>query len=327
MIVVTGAAGFIGSALVQALNQRGRSDILIIDDADHAEKRKNLDALRFARFQGKDAFLAEIKAGTPINAEAVLHMGACSSTTETDADYLNRNNFEYTRELAEYCAGRGIRFIYASSAATYGNGERGYADDESLLETLQPLNLYGESKQKFDRWAKEKGLLKSIVGLKYFNAYGPNEYHKGDMQSMVRKGFFQVRETGRLRLFKSHRPEYADGGQCRDFVYIKDAVAMTLFFLDRLDVGGLFNVGTGTARTWNDLARALFSACGLPVNVEYVEMPEAIRDHYQYRTCATMEKIRRAGYSAPITALEDGVGDYVRNYLMTGKRLGLPFGA
>jgi ADP-L-glycero-D-manno-heptose 6-epimerase len=323
MIVVTGGAGFIGSAIVQKLNQRGVSNILVVDDLDHEEKENNVAAEKYADLQGKTAFLKAIQSRSltsPIT--AIIHMGACSSTTETNQEFLTKNNFEYTRHLAEFCLEQGIRFIYASSAATYGDGAYGYRDDETRLDALHPLNLYGESKQRFDLWAREQNAFNKIVGLKYFNVYGPNEYHKGDMQSLVRKGFFQIQETGKIRLFKSYKPEYADGGQERDFLYIKDAVAMTLFFLDRPEVGGLFNVGSGTARNWNHLAQALFSALGKEPNIEYIDMPTSIRDQYQYHTQAEMGKIRTAGYDAAITSLEDGIHDYVQNYLLPGKRLG-----
>lgn len=322
MIVVTGGAGFIGSAIIHALNAKGREDLLVVDDVDHPEKQKNLAALRYRELRSKGAFLEDVHARRLPDLEAMVHMGACSSTTETDAVFLSKNNFEYSRDLADYALEKGIRFVYASSAATYGNGSEGYADDESRLQCFRPLNLYGESKHRFDLWAREKGAFADIVGLKYFNVYGPNEYHKGDMQSLVRKGFFQVKETGKIRLFKSYKPEVADGGQERDFLYIKDAVAMTLFFLERKDVGGLFNVGSGTARNWNDLAKAVFSAMQLEAKIEYIEMPESIRNQYQYHTCAVMHKIRDAGYDSPRISLEDGIGDYVKNYLLPGKRLG-----
>jgi ADP-L-glycero-D-manno-heptose 6-epimerase len=296
--------------------------LLIVDDVDHPEKQKNLDALQYHELQSKDAFLENIyKANLP-DLQAILHMGACSSTTETDEAFLTKNNFEYTRDLARYCLEKGTRFIYASSAATYGNGEQGYDDDESKLEILKPLNLYGESKQNLDVWARQEGVFDQIVGLKYFNVYGPNEYHKGDMQSLARKGFFQARDHGKIRLFKSYKTQYADGGQERDFLYVKDAVAMTLFFLDRPEIGGLYNVGSGTARNWNDLANAIFSALDREPNIEYIDMPESIRNQYQYHTQAKMDKIRQAGYSSPTTTLEAGITDYVQNYLLPGKRLG-----
>lgn len=323
MIVVTGGAGFIGSAIVHELNKRGMSDILIVDEADHPEKEKNLAALKFENLLSKDAFRQTILSHSPTPAsDAIVHMGACSSTTETDAEFLGKNNYEYTRDLALFSLKRGIRFIYASSAATYGDGAQGYNDDESRLDALRPLNLYGESKQRFDLWARDRGAFDKIAGLKYFNVYGPNEFHKDDMQSLVRKGFYRIQETGKMRLFKSCKPEYGDGGQERDFIYIKDAVAMTLFFLDRPEIGGLFNAGSGTARNWNDLARALFAAMGKEPAIEYIEMPASIRDQYQYHTQAAMDKIRDAGFDASGASLEDGIADYVRNYLLPGKRLG-----
>ncbi len=319
MIVVTGGAGFIGSALVHGLNQKGIEDIWLVDDIDHPEKQKNLDTLTYTRWVGKDDFLQEI-AGLKA-CSAILHMGACSSTTETNEAYLRKNNFEYTQSLAEHCLKKDVRFIYASSAATYGAGENGYSDDESLLETLTPLNLYGYSKQWFDLWAKEAGALKTIVGLKYFNVFGPNEYHKGNMQSMVRKGFLQARDVDALNLFKSYKPGYVDGGQERDFLYVRDAVAMTLFFLEHKDIGGIFNVGSGKARNWNDLASAVFQSMNKKVDIKYIDMPESIRNQYQYHTCAEMGKIRSAGFAEAITSLEDGVSDYVKNYLIPDKHL------
>jgi ADP-L-glycero-D-manno-heptose 6-epimerase len=319
MIVVTGGAGFIGSALVHGLNQKGIEDIWLVDDIDHPKKQKNLDTLNYARWVGKDNFLKEV---TELKAcSAILHMGACSSTTETDEVYLRKNNFEYTQTLAKYCLKKDVRFIYASSAATYGSGEKGYSDDESILETLTPLNLYGYSKQWFDLWAKEVGVLKTIVGLKYFNVFGPNEYHKGHMQSMVRKGFLQARDAGSLSLFKSYKPGYEDGEQERDFLYVRDAVAMTLFFLECKDIGGIFNVGSGKARNWNDLASAVFQALNKKLKIKYIEMPESIRNQYQYHTCAAMEKIRSVGYTESITSLEEGVSDYIKNYLIPDTHL------
>ncbi len=321
MIIVTGGAGFIGSALVYGLNQKGVEDIWVVDDVDHPEKQKNLDALTYSRCMGKDEFLREV-AGLKLPAcSAILHMGACSSTTETNEAYLRENNFEYTRSLAEFCLKKDVRFIYASSAATYGAGESGYSDDESLLETLVSLNLYGASKQWFDLWAKEMGALKTIVGLKYFNVFGPNEYHKGDMQSMIRKGFLQARDAGILNLFKSYKSEYGDGEQERDFLYVRDAVAMTLFFLEHEEIGGIFNIGSGRARNWNDLASAVFQGMNKKVNIKYIEMPESIRNQYQYHTCAEMGKIRSVGYVQTITSLEEGISDYVKNYLIPDRHL------
>ena len=322
MIVVTGGAGFIGSALIHGLNEKGIKDIWVVDQVDHPEKQENLNPLIFDRLIGIDDFLKDVLEKKLFRCDAIFHMGACSSTTETDESYLTKNNFEYTRHLASFCLEKGIRFIYASSAATYGAGENGYSDDESRLEILKPLNLYGDSKQKFDLWAQAQGAFKNLVGLKYFNVYGPNEYHKQDMQSMVRKGFLQLRDTGKLRLFKSYKSEYSDGDQERDFLYIKDAVAMTLFFLERQDVGGIFNVGSGKARNWNDLAKAIFVAMSKKLNIEYIDMPSEIRNHYQYHTCSDTEKIRNAGYSKPSMSLEAGIENYVTQYLIPGKHLG-----
>jgi ADP-L-glycero-D-manno-heptose 6-epimerase len=322
MIVVTGAAGFIGSAIVHELNSRGRTDILIVDEADDLEKKKNIEGIKFSRMQPKEEFLSDVLDRKVSSVEAIIHMGACSSTTETDLNYLRINNFEYTQHLAKFALEVKARFIYASSAATYGDGEKGYDDEEELLETLVPLNPYGDSKQQFDLWAKKENILSKIVGLKYFNVYGPNEYHKESMQSMVRKGFLQINETKKLKLFKSYRQEYSDGGQVRDFVYIKDAVDMTLYFLDHPEIGGIFNVGTGKARSWNDLAKGIFKALEINSDIEYIEIPESIRDQYQYYTCAKMGKINKAGYDKPVLSLEEGISDYVKKYLIPGKRLG-----
>ena len=322
MIVVTGGAGFIGSAIVQKLNEIGRTDLIVVDDIDHPEKEKNITSIKFRELRRKDAFLENVLNLDVKSVEAIIHMGACSSTTETNENFLTKNNYGYTRHLATYALEKNIRFIYASSAATYGNGEMGYCDDESKLPKLQPLNLYGKSKHKFDLWAQEQGIFDRIVGLKYFNVFGPNEYHKEDMQSMVRKGFLQVRDTNKIRLFKSYRKEYKDGGQERDFLYLKDAVQMTLFFLDHPDVSGIFNIGAGQARNWNDLATTIFKTMGRRPQIEYIEMPESIRDQYQYHTCAEIQKIRDIGYTPPLSSLEEGIIDYVKNYLLPDKRLG-----
>lgn len=323
MIVVTGGAGFIGSALVHALNRRGCTDICIVDVEDHPEKTNNLAALKFSRLVTPEPFLEQVLGGSVEGMDTLFHLGACSSTTETDIDFLTRNNFQFTQHLARFCLERDIRFIYASSAATYGDGQQGYSDDVSRLATLKPLNPYGQSKQDFDVWAQQEGVLSRMVGLKYFNVFGPNEYHKEDMRSMVLKGYEQIRDTGKMRLFKSYRQEYGDGEQVRDFIYVEDAVAMTLFFHDHPEINGLFNVGSGQARCWNDLAAALFGAMNREPVIEYIEMPDSIRDQYQYHTCAEMDKIRNAGYTSPTLSLEDAVSDYVNQYLIPGKHLTL----
>lgn len=323
MIVVTGGAGFIGSAIVWKLNSLGNDNIIIVDELGTTDKWKNLVGLKFREFIHKDDFISAIVEDTiefPI--ETIIHMGANSSTTEKDADHLFTNNYLYTQELAKYSISNSIRFIYASSAATYGNGLLGFDDDESKLETLRPLNMYGYSKHLFDLWAKKNNVLDRIVGIKYFNVYGPNEYHKGDMRSVVHKAFEQVRDTGKVNLFKSFNPKFKDGEQVRDFVYVKDAVDMTLDFLEKPTINGIFNVGSGKARTWNDLVTALFKALDKPVNIEYIDLPEHLREKYQYFTEANLNKIKSAGYNKSLTSLEDGVNDYVKNYLLKDLYLG-----
>lgn len=323
MIVVTGGAGFIGSAIVWKLNQQGKTKIIIVDELGKDEKWKNLVGLKYEDFVNKLEFIEQILDDViPYNIEAIIHMGANSSTTEKDADHLMDNNYNYTKELAKYCVEKHIRFIYASSAATYGDGSLGFDDDESKLETLRPLNMYGYSKQLFDLWAKRNSISDQIVGIKYFNVYGPNEYHKGDMRSVVHKAFEQVRDTGKVRLFKSLNPNFKDGEQMRDFVYVKDAVDMTLYFLDNKNMNGIFNVGAGKARTWNDLITSLFNSIGKPINIEYIDLPKHLTEKYQYFTEANLSKIISAGYKQPTTSLEDGVTDYVKNYLLKSAYLG-----
>lgn len=322
MIVVTGGAGFIGSAVVYRLNQMGEDNIVIVDSLGTSDKWKNLSGLNyFDIFHKEDFYRRVVEENVPFDVEAVIHLGACSSTTEQNADYLLQNNYRYTLELAKYCLPRKARFIYASSAATYGDGSRGYVDDESRLTELRPLNMYGYSKHMFDLWASKMEIFNKIVGLKFFNVYGPNEYHKGDMRSVIHKAYGQIKETGKVSLFKSYRGEYGDGEQMRDFVYIKDAVDMTLYFLENRNLGGIYNIGSGKARTWNDLVTAIFNAMNKPVNIEYIDMPETLRGKYQYFTEACLDKIRSAGYTNNITSLEDGVEDYVRNFLMQEKYL------
>lgn len=316
MIIVTGGAGFIGSALIAALNRRRITDILVVDHLGTDQKWKNLRNLCFADYVEKDDFLQmviEDKLDSPV--EVLFHLGACSDTTETNASFLIKNNYEYSKLLAQWATDAGIRFIYASSAAANGDGSAGFSDDEEKIESFRPLNIYGYSKQLFDLWAHRSGLLNKIVGLKYFNVFGPNEYHKGDMRSFVVKAFEQIKAAGKVHLFRSYKPEYADGEQVRDFIYIKDAVDMTLFFLDNPQVSGLFNIGTGETRTWNDLVIAVFVGMGRKPNIEYIDMPSSICNQYQYYTCADISKLRKAGYNKQTTPLEDAVKDYVQNYL------------
>lgn len=323
MIVVTGGAGFIGSAIVWRLNTLGNSKIIIVDELGKEEKWKNLVGLQYEDFINKDVFInLLIEEKLYFKPDAIIHMGANSSTTEKDADHLLSNNYEYTKKLALYCLKHHIRFIYASSAATFGDGSLGFNDDVEGINNLRPLNMYGYSKQLFDLWAKRHGAINKIVGIKYFNVYGPNEYHKADMRSVVHKAFEQVRDAGKVNLFKSGNPKYKDGEQLRDFVYVKDAVDMTLHFLEHKDKNGIYNVGSGKARTWVDLVTALFNAMNKPVKINFIDLPDHLKDKYQYFTQAELNKIRTVGYSKETTSLEDGVNDYVKNYLLKEIYLG-----
>ncbi|MCJ7692454.1 MAG: ADP-glyceromanno-heptose 6-epimerase [Sedimentisphaerales bacterium] len=319
MIVVTGGAGFIGSAIIAALNKRGITDILVVDELVCDQKWKNLRNLAFTDYLEKGDFLKMVTENKiNSNIKAVFHMGACSSTTETNASYLIKNNYEYSRLLAQWTTDADIRFIYASSAATYGDGAEGFNDNEEQIYILRPLNMYGYSKQLLDLWAHRTGLLKKIVGLKYFNVFGPNEYHKADMRSFILKAFEQINAKGKVGLFKSCDPNYKDGEYVRDFIYVKDAVDMTLFFLDNPKINGLFNIGTGKARSWNDMVKAVFAAMDKKPNIEYIDMPDSIRNQYQYFTQADMKKLHKAGYNKNTTTLEEAIKDYVQNYLQKG---------
>lgn len=315
-IVITGAAGFIGRNVVSRLNERGETDLILVDRLRDGEKWKNLLGLQYEDVIDKDDFLEALLEGDLGSVDAIIHMGACSATTETDADYLLENNYRYTRYLCEWCLANKARFITASSAATYGDGALGYSDEDTVTPKLRPLNMYGYSKHMFDLWALKHDLYKSIVGLKFFNIYGPYEEHKDDMRSVVNKAFAQINETGKVCLFKSHKPEYGDGEQLRDFVYVRDAVDVILYFMDTPDANGLFNCGTGRARTWKALAEATFAAMDLKPNIEFIDMPEHLRGKYQYYTQASVDKLLEAGYDRSFTSLEDGVRDYVVNYLV-----------
>ena len=321
--IVTGAAGLIGSATIWALNQAGETDILAVDHLAQSEKWKNLRALQFTDYMEREDFLAAMQKGAfGSEVQTFIHLGACSSTTETDATYLIHNNFEYTKAAAQFASANNIRFIYASSAATYGDGAQGYVDDEKTIENLRPLNMYGYSKQLFDLWAKRQGLLDKIVGVKFTNVFGPNELHKGGMRSVVCRAYEQIRDTGTVSLFKSYRPEYRDGEQMRDFLYVKDAVDMVLFLMEHKELCGLYNIGSGRAETWNSLAEAAFAAMDMKPDIQYIDMPESLREKYQYYTCADMNKLQAAGYTKQARPLADSVADYIRNYLRPGKFLG-----
>ena len=316
-IVVTGGAGFIGSCIVRKLNEAGRTDLIIVDNIASTDKWLNLRNKKYAAYIHKSRFLEALPEMEDI--EAVIHMGAQSSTTEKDFDYLWDNNFAYTKALWDYCCRKQIRFLYASSAATYGDGSAGF-DDECDIDQLMPLNAYGYSKQAFDLWVKHQAreFPAQYAGFKFFNVYGPNEYWKQDMASMVFHGYRQICESGEIRLFRSYNPAYADGGQLRDFVYVKDVCDVILWFLEHPDLSGLFNVGTGKARSFAQLAEAVFHALGREPRIRYVEMPEGLRERYQYYTQADIGKLREAGYMGGFLDVEEGVGDYVQGYLEKG---------
>ena len=316
--IVTGGAGFIGSNLVKQLNESGWTDITIVDHISEKDtaKRRNLDQLKYSEYFDKKEFRGLLNSEKIREVDCVFHLGACSSTTETDEDYLRDNNYQYTKDLCEWSLKHGARFIYASSAATYGDGSFGYSDSDENTLRLLPLNAYGRSKQQFDLWALQSGVSKKIVGLKYFNVYGPGEDHKGDMRSIVNKAYPMILRDKKMKLFKSNRPDFKDGEQRRDFIYVDDAVEATIFFYLHPGINGLFNCGTGEARTWKDLAASIFSSMNLPLQIEWIDMPETIREKYQYHTQADISKLRKAGYASPFISIEEGVRRYVTDYLI-----------
>ncbi len=322
-ILVTGGAGLIGSALIWELNCRGFTNILVSDLLRQDEKWKNLVPLEFADYLEGDELVRRISEAPDqfYDVRTIFHLGACSATTETDASYLIRNNFEFTKLLAHFALDGERRFLYASSAATYGALETDLSETRPL-STLRPLNMYGYSKHMFDCYAERAGFLDQVTGIKYFNVYGPNEDHKGSMRSVVHKAFHQIRDTGRMSLFKSYRPEYADGGQQRDFLYVKDAVAVTVDLAENVEGGGLYNVGSGQPHTWLDLANAIFAALGKEPAIDFIEMPETLRSKYQYFTCADLTKLRDSGVKTEFHDLNTAVADYVKQYLLTGCKLG-----
>ncbi|WP_277668743.1 ADP-glyceromanno-heptose 6-epimerase [Caproiciproducens galactitolivorans] len=314
-IIVTGGAGFIGSCIIRTLNDAGYKDIIVVDHIGSTEKWRNLVNKSYTEYINRDEFLPRLPefAG---KITCIIHMGACSSTTERNFDFLYRNNFEFTKALWKFCAKEHISFIYASSAATYGGGECGF-DDEADITALRPLNGYGYSKQLLDLWAqKQTEKPAQHCGFKFFNVYGPNEYFKGSMASVIFHSFNKIRETGEMGLFKSYRSDFADGQQLRDFVYVKDICKVIMYMINHPKISGLFNLGTGTARSFYDLCKNTFAAMGIKENITYVEMPESLRTKYQYYTQAKMDKLRSVGYTEPFYSLEAGVKDYVQNYLM-----------
>lgn len=326
MKIITGGAGFIGSAICWRLNTLGFTDILIVDEDMNGTKKNNLEALKFTDFIDKFTFLKQVTSGA-INykVDTIYHMGACSSTTENNMEYLMENNVEYSKSLGKWCLSNNAKYIYASSGATYGAGELGFSDELQMIPKLKPLNKYGLSKQLFDMWVIENKLDNKFTGLKYFNVFGPNENHKGDMRSMVNKSYHQIIETGKLRLFKSLNPDFKDGEQKRDFIYVKDAVEMTLFFDPVSGEGknctGIYNIGTGIANSWLTLANAIFSALGKEPVIEFIDIPDNLKNQYQYYTKAEMNKLSSAGYKQKCMPIEDSVKEYVQKYLMTGSYL------
>lgn len=315
-IVVTGGAGFIGSNIVKGLNETGIEDIIIVDHLDDERKKTHLEDLQYIQYYERGEFLLLLTRQPELFSDVamIIHMGACSDTTEASKEFLLKNNTEYSKLLYDFCFKNDIRFIYASSAATYGDGAKGYDD---AIRELTPLNYYGYSKYIFDEWILENPKkLSQWVGLKFFNVYGPNEDHKDRMASVVFHGFQQIKKEGVIKLFRSHKEGYKDGEQKRDFIYVKDIVDVILFFIQHKKVSGIFNVGTGTARSFYDLALATFHALDKNPNIEFIDMPVDIRERYQYFTEANMNALRSVGYTKPFTSLEDGVKDYVQNYLL-----------
>ncbi len=316
MIVITGGAGMIGSMIAWQLNENGRDDLVIVDRIRHPDQWQNLCRRRYANYLDKDELLPWLEAGPDV--DAIIHMGAISATTERDFNLLVQDNVRYSQRLWQWCADNRVPFLYASSAATYGSGELGY--DDNAIEGLRPLNGYGYSKQFFDQWALQQVAVDNAppqwCGFKFFNVYGPNEYHKERMASVAFHSFNQFRDTGTVKLFRSHKAGFEDGMQLRDFVYVKDAADVVAFFLDHSDRSGIYNVGTGEARAFRDLASAVMSSQGAAPDITYIDMPEDLRGKYQYFTQASIAKLRAAGYDRPFTSPEDGVRDYVQNYLL-----------
>jgi ADP-L-glycero-D-manno-heptose 6-epimerase len=317
MIVITGATGFIGSVLAKTLNKNSKEELLLVDKFGNNGKWKNLLNIKLAGFADRDEFLGDLenKKYYYKNITAILHIGACSKTTEYNVDYLIKNNFEYSVRLCNWCVENGVRFIYASSAAVYGDGALGFSDSDDLTGKLQPLNPYGFSKWLFDQWMLSTGKTDNAAGLRFFNVFGPNEYHKEDMASVIYRYFPDVRDKKLLRLFKSYKKGITDGEQRRDFVYVKDVVSVIEFFLENEKLHGIYNLGSGKARSFNDVGKAMFAALGYKSNIEYFDMPQGLRDKYQYFTEADMSKLRNAGYKKPFTLLEEAVSDYIKTYL------------
>jgi len=319
MIIVTGAAGFIGSCLVSKLNQEGFVDLILVDDFSSEEKMKNLAGKKYSQLIHRDNFIQWLKENQRL-VQFIFHIGARTDTTEFSKEIFDRLNLNYTKDIWNVCVEFGLPLVYASSAATYGMGENGYDDNESLIDNLKPLNPYGDSKNEFDKWAlKQEKKPYFWVGLKFFNVYGPNEFHKGRMASVIMHSFNQIEEKGSVKLFRSHHPDYKDGEQLRDFVYVKDVVEVCHFLLHHRKDSGIYNLGSGKARTFLDLVKNTFAGLGKEAQIEFIDTPIDIRDKYQYFTEANMTKLKSIGYSKPFHTLDEGVSDYVKNYLL-GKK-------
>jgi ADP-L-glycero-D-manno-heptose 6-epimerase len=318
MLVVTGAAGFIGSCVAAELNTSGHRDLLLVDDFSREKKKDNWEGKIYRKAVDRSEFFDWVK-GNEHEIGAIFHLGARTDTAETDQEIFDRLNLNYSKAMWELCTQHQIPLIYASSAATYGGGEYGFRDDHGIVDQLKPLNLYGESKNDFDKWALAQTEQPPFwAGLKFFNVYGPNEYHKGRMASVIFHAFNQIQANGSLKLFRSHRPDFADGEQRRDFIYVRDVINVIRWLYEQQPESGLYNLGTGIARTFLDLGRGVFRALGLEPVISFIDTPEDIRDKYQYHTCAEMGKLRDAGYTTPFTTLEEGISDYVNNFLRTG---------
>lgn len=319
MIVVTGAAGFIGSGLVARLNLEGYNDIVLVDDFSREDKRKNFEGKTFSEMVDREQFHTWLIKNHP-QVEFIFHLGARTNTAEFDKSIFDKLNFGYSQMIWKACVEFGLPVVYASSAATYGMGEHGYSDDHAIIPQLKPLNPYGDSKNEFDKWALLQDKKPYFwAGLKFFNVYGPNEFHKSRMASVIFHSFNQIKASGKMKLFRSHNPKFSDGGQMRDFVYVKDLCDVMFFLMLHRKDSGIYNMGTGKARTFLDLTKATFKAMGIPEDIGFVDTPADIRDKYQYFTEADMSKLRSIGYTNPFTSLEDGVTDYVKNYLIPGK--------
>jgi len=317
-LVVTGAAGFIGSALTGLLNQHGFTDLILVDEFGRADKHSNLEGKQYASAIEREVFFDWLEKRRP-EISGIYHIGARTDTTEFDYSVHEHLNVEYSQKIWNYCTEHGVPLVYASSAATYGAGEKGYEDSHAIVDELKPLNPYGISKNEFDKWALRQTAQPPFwAGLKFFNVYGPNEYHKGRMASVIFHSFHQIRKDGVVKLFKSHRPDFQDGQQLRDFVYVKDVIDVCYWLMEHRPASGLYNLGTGRARSFEDLVKATFAGLDLSPNIRYIDMPLDIRDKYQYFTEAKMDKLRAAGYTEPFHTLEQGVDDYVRNYLSKG---------